>query len=1064
MQKALLIAEKPDLMRKVEACYKAHKKEIPYEITFVSQRGHLVTLKKPDELDEELKDWSWDTLPINPKEHGGWQYKVIEEKKTGNFLTARERYEEIKRELKSGKYDFVINAGDPDQEGELLVRIVLAHMKNRLPVKRFWTNDLTEGHILSALKDLRDDDRDPMLKNLLAAAYGRQHSDYLFGMNLSRAASLKLDLRVAVGRVKTAIQRIVCRREEEIRKFTPETSYGVQAQYKEGFTGTLFNAASAADSEEEEEEKDGIVWFKTEEEAKNLISGLKKAMEVVSFSAKRQSTYAPKMFDLAAAQIEAGKMGYSPADTLRILQSLYEMKYTSYPRTGCKYLGGDENLEGMIHAASAVPSLKKYADTITGRDIARVKGTKTWINPQALQDEGHSALVPTGTAPDWDDLEKEEQDIYAMVCRQFLAPFLPPLVQDKAELIAKDGGSLFKSPGTVLVSPGWTEVFGKKHRDTEIPRHEKGDILDVDDFIIAEKTSTCPKRYTMADLIAVCENPLKYLDDKSLRKVGKRLKIGTPATRANIIEDLIIKDKYLKKIREGKREVVVPTEIGAEIIENIGACDICKVDLTAEWEEQLEKVRSGELSLTELETGMMEHVSSLVEDFRHRDMKPIDTRTQYKKLGTCPLCGKDLMRGPKMFYCSGYRDKDGNGKGGCKAGGYREKYGSIITDEEFMDMVAGKAIIKEMKSGEVTWKQEVICDPATLKITYVSNEKETGYACPVCGKPVIELPNAYRCDGYKTGDCGVYIRKSFGGKKDPIGKEEFEKLFSTGESGVIEGFVSQKGTGYSAKMAVDKKEKKIILKFADKEEKTTLTCPVCGKRIFSRGYRFVCEGEKDGSCAFSMYNRENSTKMADERAFRYLKAVKDGSISGGETAFITDGDVETPWTCPSCKKKLVRNGMKIRCAGDCGFSIGRNMAGHILTDREIGELAGNGKTSMITDFVSKKGNSFSARVVFDEGAENKTKFEFEDVTSPSKYKCPVCGKRMEEDRVKLNCSCGLSIWKKQGGVLLDEEDLEKLFRKGKTGYIRMTSKKTGKPFTARVVLDKDGKRTFYEYK
>ena len=256
--RALLIAEKPDLMRKIEACYRAHPSEIPYSITFTAQRGHLVTLKKPDELDEELKEWSWDTLPIVPEKHGGWQYQVIKEKKTGNYMTPRERYDEIKKELLTGKYDFVINAGDPDQEGELLVRIVLEHMKNKLPVKRFWTNDLTESHILHALQNLRDDDHDPMLKNLLAAAYGRQHSDYRFGMNLSRAATLKMGARVACGRVKTPILAIVCRREEEIENFKPKTTYGVQAMYTEGFAGSLINNA-ARGGEEDEEGNDGVI-------------------------------------------------------------------------------------------------------------------------------------------------------------------------------------------------------------------------------------------------------------------------------------------------------------------------------------------------------------------------------------------------------------------------------------------------------------------------------------------------------------------------------------------------------------------------------------------------------------------------------------------------------------------------------------------------------------------------------------------------------------------------------------------------------------------------------------
>ena len=264
MLKMLLIAEKPDLMRQIETVYNSHRSEIPYEITFVSQRGHLVTLKQPDEIDEDLKVWNWESLPIHPEKHGGWQYKVIQEKKTGKFLTAQERFAQIKKEIHSGNYDGIINAGDPDQEGELLIRIVLRYAGNTLPVKRFWTNDLTEKAIVDALKNLKDDDKDPMLTNLLAAAYGRQHSDYRFGMNLSRAATLKMNRTISCGRVETPILAIVCRRENEIRNFVPSTSYGIKAEYKEGFDGKYFDLSeSSSDENADEDAKNGVVYFKT---------------------------------------------------------------------------------------------------------------------------------------------------------------------------------------------------------------------------------------------------------------------------------------------------------------------------------------------------------------------------------------------------------------------------------------------------------------------------------------------------------------------------------------------------------------------------------------------------------------------------------------------------------------------------------------------------------------------------------------------------------------------------------------------------------------------------------
>lgn len=294
MAKALLIAEKPSLMRTIQGVYDKHKSEIPYEIKFTSQRGHLVTLMLPSELDEEQKHWKWENLPFHPEEHGGFKYKVIQERKEGKNLTAAERMAEIKKELKHGGYDFVINAGDPDQEGELLVRIALEYAGNKIPVKRFWTNDLTEKPVLDALKNLLDDERDPFCTNLYAAAKGRQHSDYRFSMNLSEAASLAMNARVACGRVKTPILSIVCKREEEIRNFKPKTVYGVKAEYTEGFSGILFDkTAASAEEDADEDRKNGTVWFETKAEAEDFVKTLGDKATVLAFEKKKTETHAP---------------------------------------------------------------------------------------------------------------------------------------------------------------------------------------------------------------------------------------------------------------------------------------------------------------------------------------------------------------------------------------------------------------------------------------------------------------------------------------------------------------------------------------------------------------------------------------------------------------------------------------------------------------------------------------------------------------------------------------------------------------------------------------------------
>lgn len=624
MEKALLIAEKPSLMRTIQDVYNKHRDELPYSITFRAQSGHLLTTLMPNELNASLKKWSWDNLPIHPENYGGWKYKIIQQKKTGKFPTPQERYADIERELKSGNYDFVIHAGDPDQEGELLVNMVLANVGNTLPVKRFWTNDTTEGAVLEALKNLLDDQREPMLINLLKAGYARQHADYRFGINCTRAATLKAEgnAMVSLGRVESPILAIVVKRENEIRSFKPTTTYGVKAVYADGFEGQLYdNANEKSDEDDDEKSERSLVYFQTEKEAKDLLTSLTgKPGKIVSYKAEKKETLAPKLFKLSTLQIEAGRMGYNADRTLSIVQSLYEKQYMSYPRTDCEYLSSQEDFMGILWALNKIPEYTKYIRSISRTKIEQVRHTKKWINDKALKESGHSALRPTTKVPDFSTLSQDEKNIYDLVSRRMIAIFLPPLVQDKTKLLTDIGGKLFKSSGKTMLDPGYTDILNIKITDKEIPLHKEGDILDVSSLEIAEKTTTCPSRFTSSDLIAVCENPIKYLNDESLKKLGKDLKIGTPATRAGIITKLVTDYHYLQTTKKGKKEYLSPTPNGEAIIRGVGDLMICRVDMTGIWEEQLQDIRAGRMDAELFDQKMIEDVNRMVQEIFDRDV------------------------------------------------------------------------------------------------------------------------------------------------------------------------------------------------------------------------------------------------------------------------------------------------------------------------------------------------------------------------------------------------------------------------------------------------------------
>lgn len=784
--KALLIAEKPSLRRTIEAVYNKYKKEMPYEIDFMDQRGHLLTLVLPDEMDSKLKKWQWDTLPIEPENLGGWKYKVIQERKTGSFLTSEERYEAIKKRLSNNKYDFIINAGDPDQEGELLIRIVLARLSEeldmKLPIKRFWSNDTTEPKVFEALKELKDDDKDTMLVNLLKAAYARQHSDYRVGMNISRAASLKMNSRVACGRVKTPIMAIVCRRELEILNFVPSTVYGVKVKYSEGFDGQLtepgilndnassrrktksnkqadnaenasavnaeaesLSSASAAkgSSSEDKEEGAGLIWFDKKEEAEELIKTLRGPAKVLKYQSRKTETQPPKLFKLATLQIAAGKLGYNSAKTLEIVQSLYEKGYVSYPRTDCEFISSNEKLYELLKSSMSVPELAEYIKTITNGAIKKVRSSNRWVNDKKLKEAGHSALIPTTYKPDFDKLSHEQQDIYRLICRQFTAIFLPPLVQRKVELITDINGQIFRSTGKTLVDEGYSRIFGSKTNDADIPRRRAGDVLETDSFELAEKTSSCPKRFTDADLIAVCEAPHRFLTDMSHKSLGRALKIGTSATRASIIEELIKRDKYLQRRKEKKTEYIIPTDEGMHIYERLKDRKICQVDMTAEWEEKLETIRSGEMDLPQFEEGMRKDVRTMIEDIRSlkadagatgvsdnggnasaarqaakgirqysTSMRAASGRTasaapdKYPIVAECPECGGNILSGPKGFFCSGFRQ-------GCGVGCYKEvrpgngDLSYMVNDAEFAKLLKGEELTIEIGSTKYKLRYEL---------------------------------------------------------------------------------------------------------------------------------------------------------------------------------------------------------------------------------------------------------------------------------------------------------------------------------------------------------------------
>ena len=797
MKKGLLIAEKTSEMNIIMDVYNKHKGEFPFSLDALSQAGHLLTLKKPNEIDEEYGKWCWEHLPFHPEKNGGWAYKMITGTKPPASL-AKGKYQKIKDAIKSGDYDFIVHAGDADQEGQLLVDIVLQSLKVTLPIKRYWSNDTTEPGVLKALNSLIDYS-DDWQQNLLKAAYARQHSDYRFGMNLSEAASLKMGTRVAVGRVKTPILSIVCKREEDIKNFKPSTSYGIRSIYSKEFDGQLYNPSSESTDSEEKEDV-GMVYYDTKEEADEIIAKLHKIATVESFEKKRVETFAPKLYKLATAQVDAGKMGFSSSKTLDIIQSLYLKGYVSYPRTDCECIASTEDFYAIIKSAMSVPVLEPYIKTISKAVIEKVKVTKKWVNDKELKSHGHSALIPTVLKPDFSKLTIDEQKIYEMICKRFIAIFLPPIIQEKTSLIADIDGYKFKSSGKTLIDAGFSKVFDTKFTDMLIPEMKKGDKLDVESFEYVEKTTKCPNHLSDTEIIKICEAPHKYLNDDKYKSLGEHLKIGTSATRASIIKGLIDIDKYLAIEKAGRKEYLVPTEIGKMIYENLKFCKICQVDLTGEWEVSLDKLRNGELAFDDYEKSNMKDVEILIEDIKGASIEKVAAFGRgYPKVCECPSCGGDILSGPKGFFCSNWKEKS------CKTGAYKKICDSEITNDEFSTLLSGKPIMKTIKKGSTKWIQKLLFNTEENKVVFDKTETETKYKCPSCSSNVTDKGSLYECS------CGFKFWKN------KLTDKQINKFFTEGTTGIVKGLKSKKGTFFDAEIVLSDDKKGTTFKFPNKK-------------------------------------------------------------------------------------------------------------------------------------------------------------------------------------------------------------------------------------------------------
>ncbi len=645
MPKTLVIAEKPsvgrDLARVLPGNFTKHEGFLEAEDHIVTWAvGHLVQLAEPETYDDRFKKWRMADLPIVPDD---FRLEVRDER-------SRKQLSVIQKLLKNPEVDLVINACDAGREGELIFAWLYEKAKAKKPVQRLWLQSMTTAAIKRAFGDLRPSEE---LAKLEQAARSRSEADWIVGMNATRAATIRLrssfDGAVSLGRVQTPTLAILARREEEIRAFKPEPYWLVDAAFatQTGEPGRRYAGRYHAGSKPRlgsVEEAEAIV---------AAVSGQTGEITRLERSTKRERS--PLLYDLTSLQREANtRFGFSARRTLAAAQRLYEEhKALTYPRTNSRFLPSDmvADIKPTAEMVGRQPAYARAAAFVGALDLLPLGRV---INDAKVTD--HHAIIPTRSEHVVDKMSDDDKRIFDLVARRFLAVFHPEAVFENTRLDTTVAGHVFRTSGRVLLEPGWRGVYGEgfeeprtgsaEEEDTaeqQLPKLAQGEGVDTEKVGAERKETKPPRRYSDASLLGAMETAGKLVDDDELREAMKDSGIGTPATRAAIIERLIDVG-YIE--REGR--ALVCTEKGLNVVRLLDGHPLTSPGLTGDWENRLSRIELGEDS----REGFMRDIASFADEtVRVLDAKLKDVRIPRANLGPCRVCGCDIVENRKGYSC-----------------------------------------------------------------------------------------------------------------------------------------------------------------------------------------------------------------------------------------------------------------------------------------------------------------------------------------------------------------------------------------------------------------------------
>jgi DNA topoisomerase-3 len=935
MGKALIIAEKPSVATDISKALGGFKKHEDYyesdQYVLSSAVGHLLELIVPPGVEPAKGKWSFAHLPVIPPH---FDLQPIERAGVRGGGPAS-RLKALTKLIKRKDVSALINACDAGREGELIFRNIVRYTKAKQPIQRLWLQSMTPAAIRDGFSKLRaDQDMIP----LSDAATSRAEADWLVGINGTRAMTAFNSksggfYKTPVGRVQTPTLAIVVEREHKIKKFVPRDYWEVIGTFKAEageYTGKWFDEKFLKpDKDGDPDLKAERLWEVTR--ADSLRDKCLHKPGVVTEESKPTTQLSPLLYDLTSLQREANsRFGFSASNTLKIAQGLYERhKVLTYPRTDSRALPEDygptvEATLKMLHATVYAP----FADTILKN--AWVKPNKRIFNNAKISD--HFAIIPTTEPPK--NLTEPEQKLYDMVTKRFLAIFYPAAEFLETTRITRVENEPFKTSGKVLVQPGWLAVYGKDAESEDTPTLvpvKANEQVDTTAIEVKQNQTKPPPRFNEATLLSAMEGAGKLVEDDELREAMREKGLGTPATRATIIENLI-REEYM--LRQGKDlQATAKAFALMELLNGLGVQELTKPELTGDWEFQLREVQRKQKSRGEFMAGIADMTRKIVDRAKKYEYDTIPG--DFGVLSTpCPKCGGAVHERYKAFQCVK-----------CDFSLWK------ILSSRMFEAHEIETLIRERQLGPIDGFRSKMGKPfaAVIKLN-AENKAEFDFGqdqrngngepvdfsgqvpvgkCPKCGNNVYEMAMHYICEKATGPNRTCDFRSGKLILQQPIERAQMEKLLSTGKTDLFEKFISKRGRPFKAFLV-----------------------------------------QKEGKVQFEFQPRPEKPKKAGAKSKKPEEPAPKLDFTG-----------QTPiGECPKCGGKVFEGPTSYICEKSqeekrpCKFKINKVIAQQPIDRAQAAKLIADGRTDLLDKFISKAGKPFPAFLVMDD--MGKVTFEF----------------------------------------------------------------------------------------